>query len=90
MVLKTAGGEVLGKPDCTFSMLKWSFKKDRDRLWKSVCNYRTSGHAFHLNGQIQDRYDEEMFHCENGETVVQVAHNGGGCPSPGNLQGYFG
>lgn len=73
-----------------FQWLKWSFKKDRDRLLNRVFNYRTSGHAFQFNGQIQVRYDEEMFHCESGETVVQVVQKGGGCPSPGSIQGHLG
>lgn len=64
-----------------------SFKKDRDRLWNRVCNYRMSGLVFHLDAQIEVRYDEGTLHCE---TVVQVAQNGGGCPSPGNIQGHFG
>lgn len=36
-----------------FQWLKWSFKKDRDRLLNRVFNYRTSGHAFNLMGRFK-------------------------------------
>lgn len=39
---------------------------------------------------MQTRYKKKIFQVEDGETPVQVAHIGGRCPIPVNIQGWVG
>ena len=41
-------------------------------------------------GEVQVRYQEEVFHSEGGDTLEQVAQGGCGCPIPGGIQGQAG
>jgi len=41
-------------------------------------------------GEIQTRYQEEILHCESGETLEEVAQRDCGCPLPGGVQGQAG
>ena len=36
------------------------------------------------------RYQEEIFYCESGDTLEQVAQGGCGCSLPGSIQGLAG
>ena len=56
----------------------------RDRLFSRACSHRTRANSFNLK---EDRYKEEILHCEGGETPAEVAQRGGRCPIPGNIPG---
>ena len=41
-------------------------------------------------GEVQVRYQEEVFHSEDGGTLEQVAQGGCGCPIPRGIEGQAG
>ncbi|XP_074934881.1 uncharacterized protein LOC142050286 [Phalacrocorax aristotelis] len=75
-----------GDPTVAFQYLKGDYRKGGENLFSKACCDRTRGNGFELE---EDRFGpdkEEMICYECGETGAQVAHRGGRCPTPRDIQ----
>ena len=74
-----------------FQYLKGSCKKEGDRLFRRVFCDRTRGHGFKLKERrfIFD-IKNTFYYNKGGEALTHVAHRGGRCPIPANIQGQAG
>jgi len=72
-----------------FQYLKGAYRKDGERLFTRLCSDRTRGNGSKLK-EGRFRYQEEILHHEDGETLEQVAQSSCGCPLPGSVQGQIG
>jgi len=63
--------------------LKGGYKKDEDRLFSEACCDRTRGNGFKLKeGRYRLDIRKKLFYVVGGETLEQVAQNGGKMPRP--------
>jgi len=74
-----------------FQYLKWSYKKDGDRLFSRACCDRTGRNGFKLKeGRFRLDIRKNFLYSEGGETLERVAQRGSGGLIPGNIQGQVG
>ena len=72
-------------------IIKGTYKKDGDKLFRRACCDRTKGDGFKAKeGRFRLDIRKDFFYHEGGETLAQVAQRGGRCPIPGNIQGQAG
>ena len=83
-------GEGCGRPESGLLYLKGGCKKDRDRLFSSICGVRTRRNGFKLKEGRFILDIRKKFFTGSGEALEQAAQIGGGCPIPGNTQGQGG
>jgi len=78
-----------------FQYFKGAYRKDGNNDFSKACCDRTRCDGFKLKeGRFRldagTGYKEEIFCCEGGETLKEVAWRGSGGPIPGNIQGQLG
>ena len=70
-----------------FQYLKWSYRKEGDRLFIRICDDRTRGNVFKLK-ESRFRLDikKKVFYSEDDEALEQFVQSYSGCFIPGDFQ----